>query len=45
MRVRALYNDGRSAVSHRVTVGIDASGLADHERRGAADFDVAGGRA
>ena len=28
MRVRALYNDGRSAVSHRVTVGIDASGLA-----------------
>jgi len=28
MRVRALYNDGRSAVSHRVTVGVDASGLA-----------------
>ena len=28
MRVRALYNDGRSAVSHRVTVAIDASGLA-----------------
>ncbi len=28
MRVRALYNDGRSAVSHRVTVAIDATGLA-----------------
>ncbi len=28
MRVRALYNDGRSAVSHRVTVAVDASGLA-----------------
>ena len=28
MRVRALYNDGRVAVSHRVTVGFDASGLA-----------------
>lgn len=28
MRVRALYNDGHSAVSHRVTVAVDASGLA-----------------
>ena len=28
MRVRALYNDGRSAISHRVTVAVDASGLA-----------------
>ncbi len=28
MRVRALYNDGRSAVSHRVTVAIDDAGLA-----------------
>lgn len=28
MRVRALYNDGRVAVSHRVTVAFDACGLA-----------------
>ena len=28
MRVRALYNDGRSAASHRVTVAVDPSGLA-----------------
>ena len=28
MRVRALYNDGHSAVSHRVTVAVDATGLA-----------------
>ena len=28
MRVRALYNDGHAAVSHRVTVAVDAAGLA-----------------